>query len=287
MAIAIVTGASTGIGLATAVALARAGSNVYAGMRNPERAPELSRVAAAEKLPIKILAMDVDDDASVTRAIAHTLADAGRIDVLVNNAGVQGSGAIEEIPLAEFRRVMETNYFGALRCMQAVLPSMRVQGDGHIVNVSSIGGRITGLSQGPYCASKFALEAVSEILAGEVRSFGIRVAIVEPGVTETPIFDKRRSIPSNSRYPQERRMNALFNAGLKHRVPPSVVADKIVEIIQSKTWKLRHPTGPDAEPFLSYRASVSDEDWVNLHAIQTDEEFTAVIKRDFGLDLLL
>ena len=287
MSVAIVTGTSTGIGLATAVALARAGHRVHATMRFPQRAPKLAEIAAAEKLPIQILAMDVDEDTSVGHTIGEILSYAGRIDVLVNNAGIQGSGPIEEVPLAEFRRVMETNYFGVLRCIQAALPGMRQQGSGHIVNVSTVGGRITGLSQGPYCGSKFALEAVSEILAGEVKRFGIRVAIVEPGVTETPIFDKRRSIPANSPYRQERRMNAIFNAGLKHQIPPSLVADKIVEIVQSKTWKLRHPTGPDAEPFLKYRASVSDEDWVSLHAIESDQEFAAIIKRDFGLELEL
>jgi NAD(P)-dependent dehydrogenase (short-subunit alcohol dehydrogenase family) len=285
MPVAVVTGTSTGIGLATSVALARAGHRVHATMRSPQRAPQLAETAAAEKLPITILPMDVDDDASVSRAITQILAKAGRIDVLVNNAGVQGSGPVEEVPLAEFRRVMETNYFGVLRCIQAVLPGMRKQGDGHIVNVSTIGGRITGLSQGPYCGSKFALEAVSEILAGEVKGFGIRVAIVEPGVTETPIFDKRRSISANSPYRQERRMNAIFDAGRKFQVPPSLVADKIVEIVQSKTWKLRHPTGPDAEPFLQYRASISDEEWVNLHAIESDQEFAARIKQTFGMDL--
>jgi NAD(P)-dependent dehydrogenase (short-subunit alcohol dehydrogenase family) len=285
MPVAIVTGASTGIGLATAIALSRAGHNVYATMRHPVRAPELSQIAATEKLPIKILRMDVDDDASVSRAVAEILTDAGRVDVLVNNAGVQGSGPIEEVPLAEFRRVMETNYFGVLRCTQAVLPSMRKQRDGHIINVSTIGGRITGLAQGPYCGSKFALEAVSEILAGEVKAFGIRVGIIEPGVTETPIFEKRRSVPPNSIYPQERRMNAIFDAGRKHQIPPSVVADKIVEIVQSRTWKLRHPTGPDAEPFLQYRASITDEEWVNLHSIETDQEFAAIIKQIFGMDL--
>jgi NAD(P)-dependent dehydrogenase (short-subunit alcohol dehydrogenase family) len=287
MSVAIVTGTSTGIGLATAVALARAGHRVHATMRFPQRAPKLAEIAAAEKLPIQILAMDVDEDTSVGHTIGEILSYAGRIDVLVNNAGIQGSGPIEEVPLAEFRRVMETNYFGVLRCIQAALPGMRQQGSGHIVNVSTVGGRITGLSQGPYCGSKFALEAVSEILAGEVKRFCIRVAIVEPGVTETPIFDKRRSIPANSPYRQERRMNAIFNAGLKHQIPPSLVADKIVEIVQSKTWKLRHPTGPDAEPFLKYRASVSDEDWVSLHAIESDQEFAAIIKRDFGLELEL
>jgi NAD(P)-dependent dehydrogenase (short-subunit alcohol dehydrogenase family) len=285
MPVAVVTGASTGIGLATAVALGRAGHKVYATMRHPARAPELSEIAVKEKLPIKILPMDVDDDTSVSQAIAEVLTDAGRVDVLVNNAGIQGSGPIEEVPLAEFRRIMETNYFGVLRCIQAVLPGMRKQGDGHIVNVSSVGGRITGLSQGPYCGSKFALEAVSEILAGEVKSFGIRVAIIEPGVIETPIFGKRRSIPANSRYPQERRMNAIFDAGRKDQIPPSVVADKIVEIVQSKTWKLRHPIGPDAQPYLQYRASITDEEWVNLHAIESDQEFAEVIKRTFGMDL--
>src|SRR5215469_1030246 len=282
---AIVTGTSTGIGLATATALGRVGYNVYATMRNPTRTPELSQIASNEKLPIKIVTMDVDDDASVSQTIAQILTEAGRIDVLVNNAGVQGSGPVEEIPLAEFRRVMETNYFGVLRCVQAILPSMRKQRDGHIINVSTIGGRITGFSQGPYCGSKFALEAVSEILAGEVKAFGIRIAIIEPGVTETPIFGKRRNISSNSLYPQERRMNAIFDAGRKLQVPPSIVADKIVEIVQSKTWKLRHPTGPDAEPFLQYRASISDEEWVNLHAMESDKEFAAVVKQTFGMDL--
>ena|SRR5690348_1777731 len=134
---ALVTGTSTGIGLATATALGRAGYDVYATMRNPARAPELSQIAAKGKLPITILTMDVDNDASVSQAIAQILGEAGRIDVLVNNAGVQGSGPVEEVPLAEFRRVMETNYFGVLRCIQAILPSMRKQRDGHIINVST------------------------------------------------------------------------------------------------------------------------------------------------------
>jgi NAD(P)-dependent dehydrogenase (short-subunit alcohol dehydrogenase family) len=129
------------------------------------------------------------------------------------------------------------------------------------------------------------LEAVSEILAGEVKAFGIRVAIIEPGVTTTQIFDKRRTIPKNSLYRQERRMNAMFDALRKQQIPPSVVSNKIVEIVQTRTWKLRHPTGPDAEPFLQYRASISDEEWVDLHAIESDEEFAAVAKRIFGLDV--
>jgi NAD(P)-dependent dehydrogenase (short-subunit alcohol dehydrogenase family) len=231
--------------------------------------------------------MDVDNDISVDHAFAEVLAGAGRVDVLVNNAGVHGSGAVEEIPLAEFRRVMETNFFGVIRCIQAVLPGMRKRRNGHIINVSTVGGRVTGLSQGPYSASKFALEALSEILAGEVKRFGIRVSIIEPGATASLIFDKRRTVPADSHYRQERRMNALYDAMCKQMSPASVVADKIVEVVQNKTWKLRHPTGPDADGFLQYRASISDEEWVDLHAIESDEEFAAIAKRNFGLDLEL
>jgi NAD(P)-dependent dehydrogenase (short-subunit alcohol dehydrogenase family) len=287
MPIALITGSSTGIGLGTAVAFGRAGFEVYATMRNPERAPELAATAQSERLPIKIRAMDVDDDRSVSDAVAKILAEAGRIDALVNNAGIHTSGAVEEVPLADFRRVMETNYFGVLRCMQAVLPGMRERRSGHIVNVSSVGGRIAGLSQSPYTASKWALEALSEELAPEVKPFGIRVALVEPGVTVTPIFDKRRKIPANGRYPQERRMNALYDAMFKQAPSASDVGKRIVEIVQTGTWKLRHLDGPFSEPFLQYRAAISDEQWIDLRAIESDQEFAAVVKRDFGLELEL
>jgi NAD(P)-dependent dehydrogenase (short-subunit alcohol dehydrogenase family) len=287
MAVAVITGTGTGIGLATAVAFGRAGYQTYTTMRRPEASPELAGIALAQNLPIKIVAMDVDDDQSVSGGFAKILPQAGRIDVLVNNAGIHAQGATEELPLAEFRRVMETNYFGALRCIQAVLPGMRGQRGGHIVNVSTVGGRITGLSQGPYSGSKFVLEAITEILAGEVKRFGIHVAIVEPGGFVTPIFGKMRTVPKNTLYPQERRMNAIYAALVKMGQPPSAVADRIVEIVRSSTWQLRHPVGADAEGFLKYRASISDEHWVDLHAIATDEEFVAAAKREFGLELEL
>jgi NAD(P)-dependent dehydrogenase (short-subunit alcohol dehydrogenase family) len=285
MAVVLITGTSTGIGLATAVAFGRAGYDVYATMRNPDRAPELASVAAKERLPVKVLAMDVDDDASVGRAIAGVLADKGRIDVLVNNAGIGAGGPVEELPLSDFRQTMETNYFGALRCIQAVIPGMRERRSGHIVNVSSVAGRLAGPAHAPYTASKWALEALSESLAAELKVLGIRVSIVEPGVIATAIFGKQRQIPANTRYPHERRLIALFDASLKHPVSPSVVGDKMVEIVQSYTWKLRHPVGPDAEPFLQYRASMSDEQWVDLMSVETDQEWAAIVKRDFGLDV--
>jgi len=283
----IFTGSSTGIGLATAVAFGRAGHDVYATMRNPDRAPELASIAAKERLPIKILPMDVDNDASVGKAVAGVLAESGRIDVLVNNAGIAVTGSVEELPLAEFRRVMETNYFGALRCIQAVVRGMRERRSGHIINVASIQGRISIPSYAAYAASKWALEAASEALAQETKSFGIKVSIFEPGMIATPVWDKRRDVPANTRYRQERRIRALVNALLKQPVTPFVVADKIVEIVQSKTWKLRHTVGPDAEPTLQYRASMTDEQWVDLQSVESDQEWLAIVKRDFGVDVEL
>ena len=287
MAVIFITGSSTGIGLATAVAFGRAGHDVYATMRNPDRAPELASIAAKERLPIKVLPMDVDNDASVGKAVAGVLAESGRIDVLVNNAGIAVTGPVEELPLAEFRRVMETNYFGALRCIQAVVRGMRERRSGHIINVSSIQGRISIPSYAAYAASKWALEAASEALAQETKSFGIKVSIVEPGMIATPVWDKRREVPANTRYRQERRIRALVNALLKQPVTPFVVADKIVEIVQSKTWKLRHTVGPDAEPTLQYRASMTDEQWVDLQSVESDQEWLAIVKRDFGVDVEL
>ena len=138
-----------------------------------------SPIAAKERLLIKILPMDVDNDASVGKVVAGVLADSRRIDVLVNNAGIAVTGPVEELPLTEFRQVMETNYFGALRCIQAVVPGMRERRSGHVVNVSSIQGRLCIPSYTAYAASKWALEAASEALAQEVKSFGIKVSIVE------------------------------------------------------------------------------------------------------------
>lgn len=285
MATALVTGSSTGIGLATAIALGRAGYQVYGTMRNPARAPRLESVAAKESLPIKVLAMDVDNDASVRGTIADVMAVSGRIDVLVNNAGIAAFGSTEELPLAEFRRVMETNYFGALRCMQAVLPEMRVQRSGHIICISSLGGRTCLPAYAPYSASKFALECLSESLAAEVKALGIRVSIVEPGVITTPIFDKLRKVPTNTHYEHERRIYAMFDAMLMQASPPEMVGDKVVEIVKSKDWKLRYPVGLDAEGLLQFRASKTDEQWVDLVGIESNRDFAAAIKREIGMDL--
>jgi NAD(P)-dependent dehydrogenase (short-subunit alcohol dehydrogenase family) len=192
---------------------------------------------------------------------------------------------MEELPLEAFRQAMETNFFGALRCIQAVLPQMREQRSGCIINVTSVAGRIAGAAQGPYTASKFALEAASEVLAQEVKTFNIRVCIVEPGIIQTPIFDKLRTIPADTRYPHERRLHALFAASLAHPVSPAVVGEQIRQILESGSWQLRYPVGPDAAPFLTWRARMSDEEWVDFGAIGDDDAWCTRVEQDFRLDV--
>ncbi len=287
MSVILVTGCSTGIGLSTAVTLARGGHEVYATMRNPATsATELLGLTAAQNLKISVLAMDVDDDASVREGIAEVLRRDGRIDVLVNNAGVATAGSVEELPLSEFRRTMETNYFGALRCIQAVVPGMRERGSGCIVNVSSVAGRFSSAPQAAYAASKWALEAASEALAQEMKAFGVRVAIVEPGVIATPIFGKRPPQMPDTRYPHARRIAAMFAASLQKPVSPYVVGEAIRGIIEGDSWQLRYPVGPDAAPLLAWRNSMGDEQWVAWGAM-TDAEWVAAMKRTFGMDVQL
>ena len=170
MSTILITGCSKGIGYETALAFARAGHEVAATMRNPGRAAQLAEQAAREKLPITVIAMDVDKDASVTRGVATVTKALGPVDVLVNNAGIEHNGTVEEMPLAEFRAVMETNYFGALRCIQAVVPGMRQRRRGCIINNTSVAGQIACTPLAPYTASKFALEALSEALAAGSQS---------------------------------------------------------------------------------------------------------------------
>jgi NAD(P)-dependent dehydrogenase (short-subunit alcohol dehydrogenase family) len=251
-------------------------------MRNPKAAPELAKIAESEGLPIEVSRMDVDSDKSVTEAIGM-ITESSPIDVLVNNAGIESSGSIEELDLSEFKKVMETNYFGALRCIKGVLPQMRERRRGCIINVTSISGRISSSPLGPYAASKFALEALSEALAQEAKMFNIRVAIVQPGIIDTDMARRIGDKPNGSPYPHQQRLAGLFTATLKNPVSPFLVGEKISEIVESGTWQLRHPVGPDAEPFLQWRGSMTDEEWIDWGAADDDTWYENV-ERDFGLD---
>ncbi len=282
MKTALITGTSKGIGLETALVFGRAGYKVFATMRNPAMASDFKQKIKSESLDINISEMDVDSDASVAKCINAIVQQHGQIDVLVNNAGIERHGSIEELAMDDFKAIMETNYFGVLRCTKSLLPQMRKDRKGCIINVASVSGHISNSPLGAYAASKFALEAISEALAGEVKPFNIRVAIVEPGITNTQMASDI-SVDEKSIYPHSKRMAGLFSASLQTPTPPTLVADKILEIAESNTWKLRHPVGPDAEPFIQWRKSLTDEEWVDWNAANDDDWYEAV-QNTFGLD---
>lgn len=284
MASVLITGTSAGLGFATALTVARAGHTVYATMRNPARSPELAETATKEGLPIRISTMDVDSDSSVKAGMEAIYREAEHLDVLVNNAGLEGNGSVEELPLETVRAVMETNYFGALRCIQAVVPGMRQRKSGCIINISSIAGKIANSPSGCYAASKFALEAISEALAQEMISFNVRVAIVEPGIIDTAMARRIKEPTGPEVYPQQRRFADLFAASLKNPAQPSVVAEKVLEIIDSGTLQLRHPVGPDSEPLLAWRRSMTDEEWVALFGA-SDDVWYERLEHDFGMEI--
>src|SRR4051812_18697827 len=280
----LITGTSAGIGLQTAIVLARAGHTVAATMRSLDRGGLLRDAVSRERLPISIFQMDVDSDASVEAATAAIRREMGSIDVIVNNAGIERNGAIETLSMDDFKAVMETNYFGALRTIRAWLPDMRTRQSGCIINLSSVAGKIACSPLAPYSAAKFALEAVSEALAQEVRPFNVRVAIVEPGIIDTNMARRIEQGPTDAEYPQVRRFGHMFAASLDRPTPPSLVAAKIREIIETGTQTLRHPVGPDAEGFLGWRASLSDDQWIEWGALPDDVWYERV-KMDFGLDV--
>jgi NAD(P)-dependent dehydrogenase (short-subunit alcohol dehydrogenase family) len=238
-------------------------------LRNPSQSPQLAEISAREKLSLSVVSIDVDSEDSVRNTIANIQKD-GPIDVLVNNAGIERAGSVEELPLAEFRAVMETNYFGALRCIQAVVPQMRERCSGCIINVTSVGGRIASPPLTPYNASKWALEALSEGLAGEMKAFGVRVNIIEPGIIDTAMAQRIGVAGKKSLYPHRERMAVTFSESLKNPVTPAVVAQKILEVATNGTWQLRHPVGPDALPLLQWRAGFTDEQWVELQGVDDE-----------------
>ena len=287
-AIAVVTGTSSGIGKATSLRLARSGYRVFAGMRNLARAEELRSEAQREQLPIEVIELDVTSSSSVDAAFAAVRAH-GPIDVLVNNAGIGGATPLELVPEAEHRAIFETNYWGCVRCIQAVLPGMREQGRGAIVNVSSLTGILATPSQIPYSASKWALECLGEALAHEVRRFGVRVVSIEPGVVMTKIFENSAQATRYDRgspYRQVMRRNRLFFvAGFKEAAQPEQVADTILESITTGDYRLRWPVGKDAEGIARGLPTLSDEEWISMGDDLSDEEYNRRFREAFGIQL--
>jgi NAD(P)-dependent dehydrogenase (short-subunit alcohol dehydrogenase family) len=290
MAVVLITGTSSGIGLATALQFARSGNNnkVYATMRNPDTgAGALKAAAAAEGLKLHIAQLDVTDAGSVERAVDNILVEAGRIDVLVNNAGIGPLSVIERTTDAGAHELFETNFFGALRMIRAVLPGMREQHSGTIVNVSSVAGKVAALGSGLYAASKHALEALSESVALETRPFGIRVAIIEPGFFKTPIIDKATSaihIDEASPYAAaEGRIAAIYGSAHSIGGEPAAVAMIIENAVTTTEPKLRYTAGIDADVFINGRFAGTDEDWLPFGDEKSDDEFWADFARRFPM----
>ncbi len=285
MEICLITGTSTGIGHATALHLARRGYKVYASMRNTAKAEPLRERAAAENLPLVIETLDVSDNQSMLACVERIIAEEGRIDVLVNNAGLSSSSPIETYPEDEHRAMFEANYWGPVKLTQAVLPGMRAQGRGAIVNISSLVGRLAWANQGAYCASKFAMEAFSEALAQEVAPLGIRVAIIEPGVIASSIFENTpvhydKASPYKSAM---RRSGRFFNIGIANATPADAVAEVIAEALSTEQPKLRYPVGFGSE-MMARRAAMNDEDFVALGTLD-DPDYYQALRDHLGVEL--
>jgi NAD(P)-dependent dehydrogenase (short-subunit alcohol dehydrogenase family) len=285
--ICVVTGANSGIGRATAIHLAREGHVVYGTVRDVERAGKLLSMASDADVEVSLVELDVADDTSVANGFARILDEAGRVDVLVNNAGVGGNAVVEECSSSMFLDVMNVNLCGAIRCAAAVLPGMRQRGSGTIVNVTSVVGKFGSVGQAPYVASKWAFEGVSEELAHEVAPFGIRVVIVEPGITKSAIFAKNVDAPNSSGAydTQYRRLFQFYAKGLVDATPAQEVAVVIHDAITADEPKLRYRVSWGSDEIVSGRAAMSDEEWVALGAIDDDASYVAEFQRYFGLDL--
>jgi NAD(P)-dependent dehydrogenase (short-subunit alcohol dehydrogenase family) len=285
--VSVVTGANSGIGRATAVHLAAAGHTVYGTVRSVGKADKLRTMADAAGVTVALVELDVADDDSVRDGFGDILGTAGRVDHLVNNAGVGGNAVVEECPPALFTEVMNVNLNGAVRCIQAVLPQMRERRSGTIVNITSVVGKLAALAQAPYTASKWAFEGMSEQLAQEVAAFGIRVAIVEPGVTKSAIFAKNIDAPNatgayDTHY---RRMFQMYAAGMAHATDPFEVAAVVQHAIETDHPTLRYPVSWGGPEIIAGRAELSDEDWVAMGTIADDADYVQRFRDVFGVDI--
>src|ERR687884_681527 len=268
--VAIVTGSSTGIGYETSIALAREGFLTYATMRNLNKAEGIKSAANKENMPIRTKQLDVTDDLSVKNAVeAITSETGGRIDVLVNNAGYGLNGAFEDLAMDEIKAQYETNFFGLIRVTQAVLPIMRRQKSGTIVNISSGAGRFGFPSGSAYVSTKFAVEGLSESISYELEPFGIKVVIVEPGVIRTNFGNglvvARKSQDPNSPYSQMmKKIGTSFEELMKNSSSPDLVTNVVLKAVKDENPNLRYLAGNDVEQWLEAKRNMSDEEFYKM-----------------------
>ena len=285
--VAVVTGANSGIGRATALHLAQQGYRVFGTVRSIDKANKLQARANELGVTVELIEMDVADDVSVQRGFADIFLATDRVDVLVNNAGVGGNGVIEESTPQMYHDAFNVNVVGAIRCTQQVLPNMRERKSGTIVNITSVVGKFAAIAQAPYVASKWAFEGVSEELAQEVAPFGIRVVIIEPGVTKSSIFAKNIDAPNQSgAYDAHyRRMFAFYAAGITNATPAEEVGAVIHHAITTDTPQLRYACSWAGPEIVAGRAKQSDIEWVAMAASEHDTDYFDAFKTAYGVDL--
>jgi NAD(P)-dependent dehydrogenase (short-subunit alcohol dehydrogenase family) len=267
--VAVVTGSSSGIGFETSLALAREGFLTYATMRNLEKGSGIKSELDKENLPLKIMQLDVTDDASVSKAVQSIISDSGRIDIIVNNAGYGLVGAFEDLSLDEIKQQYETNFFGVVRVTQAVIPIMRKQKSGRIINISSGAGRFGYPGGSAYVSTKFAMEGLSESLSYELDPFGIKVILVEPGVIRTNfgngmVVAKKSQDPVSAYLSMTRKMNEVLGQLMQNGSPPSLVANVVLQAAKSDNPNLRYLAGKDVEQWVDQKKKMSDKEFFNM-----------------------
>jgi len=266
--VAVVTGSSSGLGYEISLMLARNGFLTYATMRNLNKSENIKSVASKENLPIRINQLDVTDDVSVKDAVQAILSETGRIDVLVNKGYVL-SGAFEDLAMDEIKTQYDTNVFGLIRTTQTVLPIMRRQKSGIIVNISSGAGRFGYPGQSAYISTKFAVEGLSESMSYELEPFGIKVVVVEPGVIRTNIVNgmvvAKKSQDPNSPYLQIiQKMAAVLENMMENGSPLDLVAKVVLNAVTNESPTLRYLAGKDVEAWLDSKRNMSDEEFYKM-----------------------
>ena len=285
MTATLITGCSTGIGLATAIHLAGRGHSVYASVRDLATSEGLRGATEEAGVALTVLSLDVDSPESIRAGVERVVEEAGRVDVLVNNAGVGDLWAVEDTTETGLLQMFRTNVFGPIALIRAVLPGMRAAGSGTIVNVSSVSARIVSAFSGPYAATKYALEAITQAVAVEGAAHGIRCVAIEPGFTQTPMLEKALSSLPSTEGPYSTVagfIRALYEDGTETGGNPIDVARTIEAAIESEETVIQHPVGAAAEWVINGRAAASDQDWVDLWTRTTEEEFGSRFQELFG-----
>ena len=267
--VAVVTGSSSGIGHEISLILARNGFRTYATMRDLQKKSRLKSIKDEENLPLEFVQLDVTDENSVSIAIKTIYDNAGRIDILVNNAGYGLTGAFEDLCIDEIKTQFETNFYGLIRTTQAVLPFMRKQKSGIIVNISSGAGRFGYPMGSAYVSTKFAVEGLSESLSYEVEPFGIRVILIEPGMIKTDfsnasIMAKKSTDPNSPYMPLMKNMEKGIKRLHENASSPQLVANITYDAITSDEPKMRYLAGKDVEQWVEAKKKMSDEEFHNM-----------------------